>query len=274
VTAEYREWPGVDLFPELGPTLGVLENRKDALIGIDREALEGRLRAYHDASISWDVVRPTIEGLGEDAARFDARKTREKVLREESFDSEAIRRLLVRPMDVRWCYYSSVRPLWNDPRPIYAAQCWQGNLALVTRRRGVANPEGIPFSITPILGAQHAFHKDAYYIPFLVRSSGLKPRSNFSRGIRAYLSQLGIDDADSDPQTYDLLWMHVLAIGYSSSYRTENAEALRPDWPHIPLPNSKTALLQSAVLGRKLAVLLDIETPLLAATTGTVRQVA
>jgi hypothetical protein len=33
VTAEYREWPGVDLFAELGPTLGVLDNRKDALIG-------------------------------------------------------------------------------------------------------------------------------------------------------------------------------------------------------------------------------------------------
>ena len=53
--------------------------------------------------------------------------------------------------------------------------------------------------------------------------------------------------------------MHALAIGYSPAYLTENADGIRQDWPRIPLPDTKEALLASAALGRQIAALLDTE---------------
>lgn len=271
VTAEYKSWTSLETLPEFGPTLGVLENRRDALAAIERESLEARMTCYYNKQKDWNSVRDSIGGLGEDAARFDALKTREKVLQLEAFDPARLTRLLVRPMDLRWCYYSSVRPLWNDPRPFYAAQCWLGNAALMTRRRGVANPEGVPFHFTSYLGAQHAFHKDAYYVPMMLRSSSVKPRANLSKLARSYLSSIGVRNPDRNLRVAELLWMHVLAVGCSQSYRSENAEALRPDWPRVPLPDSKKVLLSSAKLGRKVAWLLNAGQIVRGVTHGAVR---
>jgi len=71
--------------------------------------------------------------------------------------------------------------------------------------------------------------------------------------------------------TYALIWMHALAIGYSPAYLAENADGIRQDWPRIPLPNTKEALLASAALGRQVAALLDTENDLPGVTTGTTR---
>ena len=56
------------------------------------------------------------------------------------------------------------------------------------------------------------------------------------------------------------LFYHTLAALHSPAYRAENAGALRQDWPRVPLPRSREALLASAELGRQVALLLDTET--------------
>ncbi len=198
-----------------------------------------------------------------------------------------MRRFVARPFDQRWCCYTTVRPLWNEPRPDYAAQCWAGNAALVTRRRGVAHPEGVPFFWAAPVGNQHAFLKDAYYIPLRLRPTAspasdqgclfddepaaARPTANLSIAARAYLAALGCADPDADPEVAGLLWHHVLAIGYSPAYLTAHAEAIRHDWPRIPLPATAAALEASAALGRQLAALLDPETPVPGVTTGAIR---
>jgi len=172
-------------------------------------------------------------------------------------------------------------------------QCWPGNAAIVTRRKAVANPEGVPFFYTSLLGAQHAFHKDAYYLPIRLRpqsveaskqssqqasltavgSEAVTPSAvaNLSPKARSYLTALGVADPDADVETSGLVWMHTLAVGYSSAYQAENADGLRQDWPRIPLPNSGMALHSSAAYGRQVAALLDTQVPAAAVTTGTLR---
>lgn len=51
------------------------------------------------------------------------------------------------------------------------------------------------------------------------------------------------------------------------TYREENAGALRQDWPRVPLPKTAKVLQAGAALGRQLAVLLDLETPVEGVTT-------
>ena len=282
VSKTYLNWPTVSGLSQFLPTLGILENRRDALISVDRAPLEERIRTYYNREIDWEALRREQGPLTEDMARFDARQARGKALAAEPFRTQSIRRLMVRPMDHRWCYYTSLRPIWNEPRPAYVEQCWPGNSALVTRRRGVAVPEGVPFFYTPSIGAQHGLNTDAYYVPVRLREAtkelsggrqssfatdAAPPQANLSVAARSYLTGLGIENPDDDAETAGLIWMHALAIGYSPAYLTENADGIRQDWPRIPLPDSKELLEASAALGERIALLLDPETPLEEALT-------
>jgi hypothetical protein len=299
VSVHYREWPSLDQLCSFRPTLGILENRKDALVSIDREPLEMRMRKYLDPNFSWESLETLKSGFTQNAARFDAKKTRARLLAEANFDVLAIKRVSMRPMDRRWCYYSQIRPLWNEPRPTYVYQCLQGNASFVSRRKGVADPEGVPFFFTKAIGMQHAMHTDAYYFPLVLRaperpkakkkddSNGelgsilqeaapayeavaKKVTANLSPAARTYLAKLGITNPDNDAETAALIWMHALAIGYSPAYLAENAGGIRQDWPRIPLPELKTVLLASAELGKQIAALLDISTPVTGVDSGKV----
>ena len=95
-----------------------------------------------------------------------------------------------------------------------------------------------------------------------------KPKANISALSREYLAGLGLPDPDANQETAELIWMHALAIGYSTAYLSENADGIRQDWPRIPLPKAKAALLASALLGRQVAALLDTEAPVDGITTG------
>lgn len=79
---------------------------------------------------------------------------------------------------------------------------------------------------------------------------------------------MGIHRPEADDATASLLRMHALAIGYSPKYLSENSDGIRGDWPRIPLPASMEVLAASAELGRKIAALLDAETPVQGTTVG------
>jgi hypothetical protein len=287
VSAQYKSWPSLDSLSELRPSLGILENRQEALIDVDKPSLESRMRQYFDGDTDWETLRGSGHPLTKEFARFDPKKTREKLLNDGGFSSSAVRELLVRPMDLRWCYYTDLRPLWNEPRPAYVQQMWKGNRALVSRRKGVASPEGVPFFITSSIGYQHSMNTDAYFFPLrikfgpkepkdrktghLIKSGPVAVTANLSQPVRAYLRGLGISDPDADEVQASVIWMHALAIGYSSAFLSENADGIRQDWPHIPLPTRGDLLLVSADLGTELAGYLDAQSPADGVTVGSLR---
>ncbi|RRR70301.1 MAG: hypothetical protein EI684_13550 [Candidatus Viridilinea halotolerans] len=67
------------------------------------------------------------------------------------------------------------------------------------------------------------------------------------------------------------LFYHSLAVLHAPAYRTANAGALRQDWPRIPLPATRAALLASAELGQQVAALLDSERPVAGVSSGELR---
>ena len=286
ISAIYQGWPSVlDLCAE-PPTNGLMEKRGGGLIDIDRDLLEKRMRAYFDPAVSWAELEARNGGLTRDAARFDARKTRDKLLATECFDPERLRRYAVRAFDNRWCYYLPMRPLWNEPRPRYWEQCWEGNAFFMTRFRSSASPEGAPCCWVTGLSDDHFIVPDNACFPVWLRrfpQPGKKPGSNgvlagmgdepavianLSPVARAYLRYLQLPDPDQDVETAALLWRHALAIGFSPAYLRENADGIRQDWPRIPLPVERDTLLASAALGREIAVLLDVDRPVAGVTAG------
>ena len=95
-----------------------------------------------------------------------------------------------------------------------------------------------------------------------VTSNGAPP-PNLSHQATEYLTEIGADA--------ETLFYHALAVLHAPAYRTQNAGALRQDWPRLPLPASLAALVASAALGREVAALLDVRQPVPGVTHGTIR---
>jgi hypothetical protein len=140
VSTAFLSWPGIDELGSFRPSLGILENRKDAVIDINRSLLENRMKIYYDPKVDWDELRQLEAGLTQDFAAFDAKKTRTKVLEKETFNVNSVRRALVRPMDTRYIYCTIDNPIWHRTRPDYFSQCWPGNSSFVSRRKGARPP--------------------------------------------------------------------------------------------------------------------------------------
>jgi hypothetical protein len=300
VGADYLGWPALlDLCAE-SPISGLQEMRRGTLMSVEKADLEIRMRQYFDENLDWDEVVRRKVGPMEDGGRFNAKETRTKVLAAEKFNPNKIVRYALYPFDLRWAYQSPTRPLWNEPRPALAAQCWKGNQFLVTRMMAERPNEQFCVFATKALPDYHLLRPNAVAIPLRLRSAPKeqpkkkddgngefgsilheaapaykagkeKITANLSPAARAYLAKLGIKNPDDDEETAALIWMHAFAIGYSPAYLAENADGVRQDWPRIPLPDSKAALLASAELGKQVAALLDTETPVQNVTTGKVR---
>ncbi len=286
VAAHYLEWPKLTDLCATPPSNGLMEKRGGALIDIDRAALGARMRSYYDRSVSWDHLKRLVPGLTDDAARFDAKAARQKVLASETWDPTNLVPYAARPFDSQWAYYSGTRPLWNEPRPTLWKQCWQGNTFLLSRVATSKKPEGAPISFSRVLFDDHYLSPDASGFPMrlcvpaatngdqhALLAGEVEERrvANLSPSAQAYLAALGFTDPDVG-DVPELVWMHALAIGYSPAYLTENADGIRSDWPRIPLPGDRDRLLASAALGRSLAALLDPDTPVPGVTAGTLDQ--
>lgn len=278
---DYQAWPKVLDIAGDSPSNGLMEKRGGALMDMDRACLERRMRAYFDKKLDWEDAKERIGTLSQPAAVYDPKKTRQKALMEEHFDLASIHRYALRPFDTIWCYYSSVPNLWNRSRPSYHAQCWPGNSFYMTRFRSSASPEGIPCSYVTGLSDDHYIVPDNACFPIRLRISHEDGngknnhqlsvfeaaasydvyRANLSDSALQYYSELKLGDPHRHHETASLIWLHALAIGYSTAYLTENADGIRQDWLRIPLPAKKQALLGSAALGRRVAALLDTEKP-------------
>jgi hypothetical protein len=280
VSADYRKWPLLTQLCEAAPSNGLMEKRGGSLIDIDRDALAARMQDYFDPNLSWDNYRERHNALTNPAAGFKPKDARKKAHEAEGFNENRIRRYALRPFDTQWCYYTGVSPIWNRARPTLWRQLFDGNSFIMCRPAGVSSPEGMPVSFTRCLGDNDYQRGHSYYFPVRLAvhadaADGMfvgneQPRANLSAEARAYLTELGLPDPDTDTKTAGLVWMHALAIGYSGAYLSENADGIRRDWPRVPLPRDRALLESSAALGERVAALLDTESDVPGVTTGNV----
>ena len=283
----YSAWPTLLEIAAEQTYPGVEECRAGALFDMDRQKISSRMKKYFDKSITLSSLPDESLGLRRKSAGFDPETARDKVLSKEPFLESNIIRYATRPFDTRWCYHSNAAPLWNRSRPQLRAQL-SNNRFLISRFNTAASPEGMPMTFTSALMDKQMISRNPGAIPFflngrleatglqcgLFAETGTTARTaNLSRAARAYLAALGLPDPDAEPDTAEVLWMHALAIGYSPAYLAEHADGIRGDWPRIPLPVGREALLTSAAFGRQVAVLLDTETPVPGVTAGAIRDV-
>jgi hypothetical protein len=264
----FLKWP---LLPALFPVSfpGIQTGRDELLVDIDRSSLETRLRKYFDPKVSHEQMRDLLPRSMEDSGRFNAVETRE-YLRSRGFLPKGIVPFDYRPFDRRWLYWEPETKLLDEKRSDYFAQVFKGNIwmAAVQQNRKAFNP---PF-VTACYCSRHIIERGANLFPLWLTpqaEEGMfremtsdKPVPNLTKAATEYLVLLRLANKPEE------LFYHTLAVLYAPLYRVENAGALRQDWPRVPLPEPREALLVSAVLGRQVAALLDTEAFVTGVTQG------
>ncbi len=270
---DYTAWAPLADLSVSAAWSGLLEKRKGALISHDKAELEARISRYADAAVPFAILGSTRTGPVDDAARFDASAARERLLAAGGTKAGSIRRIALLPFDTRWCFYSDIRPLWNEPRPEVGAQQAAGARFLIVRGGFRRNPVGFPSLTVTALPGDYLLDPNCHPLPdalypidagHLAPASG-PPRPNLSPAALAWTTSLGLPP---DADTSRLVWHHALAVTYSPAYLAENAEGIRQGWPRIPLPDDAALLRTSAALGARLALLLDSDTPVPGVTEG------
>ncbi len=282
VSEGWFDWPALpELFPKSFP--GVKTSRDGFLVDVDLDRLKARVGDYFDAGLSHEEIARHYPGVMKATARFDARAVRDTLLKRGGPDEAGFIRHAYRPFDSRWLYWEAETKLLDEKRADYRPHVFEGNLWLAANKHEV-HEEFSHGNIVSHLAGWKLGSWGIHCFPTWLRDDGLgtagnseQRRPNLSPAAQRYLKHINASVED--------LFHHVLAVLHDPAYRKANADALRMDWPRIPLPGWPTpgsagilpasgateALAQSAARGRELAALLDPETPVPGVTTGTLR---
>lgn len=280
----YDQWPAIPQLALIDPLLGLNENRAEVLVSQDREKVQSRLAHYLDPGVEFENLSAQVNALTQSWAGFNPKKIRERLLADSPYDDAKTVRFCVKPFDLRWAYVDTTTGLWNRSRPELVHAATLGSDFLLLRRRAPRALDGAAFLLSRCLIDQHVMHKDAYVVPFYLATDEEEAkkedetgtisifefeeeattpqpawRANLSTLALNYLTELGVRDAQTSKASAQLIWQHVLAIGYSALYLEENGDAVRNDWPRVPLPSTLDQLTESARLGQKVADLLDLD---------------
>ena len=241
VSAAYLSWPLLtELFPTWFP--GVKTSRDEMLVDIDRTRLEARIQEI--------IAAKSL-----------------------TYNPEKIIRFAYRPFDQRWLYWESEEKLLDRPRKEYLRHVFKGNVGFVTQQK--PRRDWSPPQIIANIGCLDLMDRGASIFPLYLRNghqaeffsteNGKKLKYNLTETAQVYLVALAAEPTD--------LFFHTLAMLHAPCYRIENAGALRQDWPRIPLPSTADVLHAAALLGHRVAALLDPETPLDSVISGQLRAV-
>jgi len=269
IESAYLTWPQL---PELFPTYysGINSKRDELVVDIDRHLLKERMRSYFNPAVSNEEMKRICARAMENSDQFEAISSRERLIR-RGFLPEYIVRHSYRPFDTRWLYWEPETHLIGRKVPEYFPNITNDNIWIITQRRPRADWR--PPQLIRHIACLDLVDRGATAIPLYHRQHFLQASlfgdqsdsmvANASEQTKSYLTVMDC--------SIEGVFFHALAILHAPLYRTENAGALRQDWPRIPLPASKDVLLASAALGRQVALLLDPEAPVAGITAGAIR---
>lgn len=261
-SADYFSWP---LLPQLFPVSfpGIQPSRDDVVVDIERDRLIERMERYFDTGVTHEEMQRLSPRAMEKTKRFDPIPAREYLQKRGLLKSNFVR-FAYRPFDLRWLYWEPETKLLDEKREEYFAHVRAGNVWLAAAQRHRKDFDS-PFASARHC-SRHVDERGANLFPLylspdtrtLLEPTGRNP--NISQGVAAYLATTKV--SESEP------FYHALSVLHAPVYRSENAGALRQDWPRIPLPAHSRTLRASAALGEQIAALLNSEADVAGVTKG------
>ncbi len=234
------------------------------------------METYFDPDISDAELERLYPGSMDGTNACDPKPTR-RYLTGRGLLPSNILPFAYRAFDRRWIYWEPETNLLGRKSPDFFPQVFAGNHFLEARQKESGSVYGRGMVVSILAdnfgnGFSNFFPKLIRHQPGeLVFSTNARDLiANLTAKAEAYLRSLKLDLEEVEQAT--LLFFHIIASVHSSAYRTENADALRLDWPRIPLPARKQTLVDSAELGQRIAALLDTEASVKGVTSNPIRQ--
>ena len=262
-----------DLFPLSFP--GVKTSRDRFLVDTDLPRLKARVEDYFDSGLSHEEIARRYPGAMKTTSRFDARAVRETLLARGGPDKDGFVRFAYRPFDDRWLYWEKDTKLLDEKRADYRAHIIERSLWIEVRERE-AKEEFSRGTVVRYLADNFGNGLSSFFPAWrpnddLGGSAEDSRCANLSAKAERYRDRLGARP--------DEVFHHVISVLHDPVYREVNAEALRMEWPRIPLPGwpdgddegTAEKLAESAARGRRLAALLDAGAPVSGVTEGAIR---
>lgn len=165
-------------------------------------------------------------------------------------------------MDTRWLYWDPETKLLGEKSPDYWPHVPFAIHTLSVQQK--ARAEWVGAQVVSAIACLDLIDRGSSNFPlFLADETTGLARPNLSKSVLDFLNSRSLEPATG--------FLHIVACLHAPAYRTENADALRMDWPRIPLSGDAATLRTSADLGGKLCQFLDSESQAPGVTTGTLR---
>ena len=274
VSEDWFDWPSLsDLFSASFP--GVTTSRDGLFVDVDLDRLRARVADYFNPTLRHEVIERRYPAIMKSTTRFDARAARDQMLRRTVPDEAEFIRYAYRPFDNRWLYWEKDGFRLDRPRADYRPHVFEGNMWIEARTRDTKEDFSRGTLVRHI--ASDFGNGRSHFFPAWLRDGAwatMMPAvvaPNLSATAQGYLDQLGCGVED--------LFYHTLAILHDPAYHTAHANALRMEWPRIPLPgwldgvieDAAEKLTRSAAHGCELAALFDSDTPVPGVTQSPLR---
>jgi predicted helicase len=261
----YLDWTSL---PEIFPVNSVgIVTARDGLTIQDTEN-QVRKTIHHFASLDPETARTAFQ-LGKDARDWKV-EFAQKDLKDSGLSDANICRILYRPFDTRYTYYTGKsRGFLCMPRNEVMKHVLEDNVGLVIGRQGLAVGDNQPWNL--VFVSEDITDFNLYYrgggmlMPLYLYPSEHK-EDIFASEKREYniskelLERFAKQWREFQPEQ---LFYYVYAILHSNQYRTRYAQYLRMDFPRIPFTDDYDLFTKLAELGKELANIHLLQSPLL-----------
>jgi len=267
----FEDWLGIDdLFPR--SFQGVNPNRglSGSVIDVDCKSLEIRMKEYF-SDLEFDELQKRHPDLCEPRARYEPKKTRERLVKGHGFDGEKVLPYLLFPLDTRWIYYEREAKFLNEARTDLGDHLEQNEFLVGTpQARRVSESRLL---LVPGLFDLHLHDWGSVGFPAEANLDE-EPGGLFKTGTETressanlphnfWLTLQGAWKFKGDIRGADAkrlcraLFRYCIAIVHAPQYESDHKDLLAQDWPHIPIAKEKAQFEETVNLGAQVAQLLD-----------------
>jgi len=250
----YSDWKSVtEIFPIY--VSGIITSRDDLVINESKRKLLNKIRIFRDLNHDTEFIKQ-IFSL-KDSRGWNLEKARKQISSDNAWDEKVVK-ILYRPFDERYLYYSPSLVAWG--REGVMSHMLRGpNLGLITAR---SNGSAVMdhFLITDKMSEAKTGErsKQSFLFPLFL----YQDKSNiglFDSQTEERVANINNEILNRVQKSLNLLiaprefLFYIYAVLYSPIYRQKYAEFLKVDYPRIPFTSDPELFMRMSDLGERLA---------------------
>lgn len=255
----YLKWKKInEIFPV--NVTGIVTARDKFVIGFDKFEIKNRMLQFKNLALPDEIVKDTYKLR--DTRGWKLSIARNKLSEDKNWD-KYYQKILYRPFDIRFIYYTEIMVDWG--RPKYMRHMLEDNIGLLFTRPSKPNYKFSALITKNIIdqcvvgnktaGAGISYISPLYLYPDeknknLFNHARTKKESNIPPFIFEKLSEC----YKRKPTPEEILY-YIYGIFYSNIYRETYTEFLKIDFPRVPFTSDYDLFIKMGKLGKELAAL-------------------